>query len=65
MCIRHETREKAHTHITYMLRQCTSIVYIYICTVILDNIETCLRKLHEQSEWHEKDQNRIDHIIIY
>ena len=43
MCIRCETREKArrslafsrvskpHTHITYMLRQCTSIVYI--CTL--------------------------------
>ena len=42
MRIRRETREKArrslafspvskpHTHITYMLRQCTSIVYIYI-----------------------------------
>ena len=41
MCIRCETREKArqslafsrvskpHTHITYMLRQCTSIVYIW------------------------------------
>jgi hypothetical protein len=41
MCIRGETREKArrslafsrvskpHTHITHMLRQCTSIVYIY------------------------------------
>ena len=40
MCIRCETREKArrnlafppvykpHTHITYMLRQCTSIVYV-------------------------------------
>ena len=40
MCIRHETREKArqslafsrvskpHTHITHMLRQCTSIVYL-------------------------------------
>ena len=40
MCIRRETREKArsslafspvskpHTHITYMLRQCTSIVYM-------------------------------------
>ena len=40
MCIRRETREKArqslafppvskpHTHITYMLRQCTSIVYL-------------------------------------
>ena len=40
MCIRRETREKAreslafspvskpHTHITYMLRQCTCIVYI-------------------------------------
>jgi hypothetical protein len=40
MCIRRETREKArrslafsrvskpHTHITHMLRQCTSIVYI-------------------------------------
>ena len=40
MCIRRETREKArrslafspvskpHTHITYMLRQCTSIVYV-------------------------------------
>ena len=43
MCIRRETREKArrslafsrvfkpHTHITHMLRQCTSIVYIYEC----------------------------------
>ena len=42
MCIRRETREKArqslafsrvskpHTHITYMLRQCTSIVYFYL-----------------------------------
>jgi hypothetical protein len=42
MCIRHEMREKArrtlalspvskpHKHITYMLRQCTSIVYICI-----------------------------------
>ena len=42
MCIRRETREKArqslafsrvskpHTHITHMLRQCTSIVYISI-----------------------------------
>ena len=41
MCIRHETREKArqslafsriskpHTHITHMLRQCTSIVYLF------------------------------------
>ena len=41
MCIRRETREKArrslafsrvskpHTHITHMLRQCTSIVYLY------------------------------------
>jgi hypothetical protein len=40
MCIRRETREKArpslafsrvskpHTHITHMLRQCTSIVYV-------------------------------------
>ena len=45
MCIRRETREKArsslafppvskpHTHITYMIRQCTSIVYIYIYNV--------------------------------
>jgi hypothetical protein len=42
MCIRLETREKAwqslalspvskpHTHITYMLRQCTSIVYVFL-----------------------------------
>ena len=42
MCIRRETREKArrslafsrvskpHTHITHMLRQCTSIVYICV-----------------------------------
>ena len=41
MCIRRETQEKArlslafspvskpHTHITYMLRQCTSIVYLW------------------------------------
>jgi hypothetical protein len=45
MCIRRETREKArqslafsrvskpHTHITHMLRQCTSIVYICILLV--------------------------------
>jgi hypothetical protein len=42
MCIRSETREKARlnlafspvskprTHITYMLRQCTSIAYVFI-----------------------------------
>ena len=42
MCIRRETREKArqslafsrvskpHTHITHMLRQCTSIVYLSV-----------------------------------
>ena len=49
MCIRRETREKArlslafspvskpHTHITYMLRQCTSIVYLspYFCVVLV------------------------------
>ena len=47
MCIRCETREKTrrsldfsrvskpHTHITYMLRQCTSIVYIACNCVIL------------------------------
>jgi hypothetical protein len=41
MCIRRETREKArqslafsrvsktHTHITHMLQQCTSIVYLF------------------------------------
>jgi hypothetical protein len=44
MCIRRKTREKARqslafspvskprTHITYMLRQCTSIVYIFLMT---------------------------------
>jgi hypothetical protein len=44
MCIRCKTREKARqslafspiskprTHITYMLRQCTSIVYIFLMT---------------------------------
>ena len=42
MCIRRETREKArrslafspvskpHTHITYMIRKCTSIVYVMV-----------------------------------
>ena len=42
MCIRREMREKArqslafsrvskpHTHITHMLRQCTSIVYVLV-----------------------------------
>ena len=47
MCIRRETREKArrslafsrvskpHTHITHMLRQCTSIVYILIAKNLL------------------------------
>ena len=47
MCIRRETREKArqslafppvskpHTHITYMLRQCTSIVYEEV-TIVLE-----------------------------
>jgi hypothetical protein len=46
MCIRRETREKArrslafsrvskpHTHITHMLRQCTSIVYVCGARVI-------------------------------
>jgi hypothetical protein len=49
MCIRRETREKArqslafypvsmaHTHISYVLRQCTSIVYIstdQLCPII-------------------------------
>jgi hypothetical protein len=46
MCIRRETREKArrslafsrvskpHTHITHMLRQCTSIVYICFHTKV-------------------------------
>ena len=45
MCIRRETREKArrslafspvskpHTHITYMLRQCTCIVYLLLSIV--------------------------------
>ena len=45
MCIRRETREKdrrslafppvskPHTHITYMLRQCTSIVYIFFTSL--------------------------------
>jgi hypothetical protein len=53
MCIRRETREKArlslafsrvskpHTHITHMLRQCTSIVYIFriltVCSTIDEN----------------------------
>ena len=47
MCIRRETREKArrslafsrvskpHTHITHMLRQCTSIVYFSIAEILL------------------------------
>ena len=47
MCIQRETREKArqslafspvskpHTHITYMLRQCTSIVYKEV-TIVLE-----------------------------
>ena len=46
MCIRRETREKArrslafsrvskpHTHITHMLRQCTSIVYVYTLSIL-------------------------------
>ena len=59
MCIRRETREKArrslafsrvskpHTHITHMLRQCTSIVYLCIfCTCIITNMldESSTRK---------------------
>ena len=48
MCIRRETREKArrslafsrvskpHTHITHMLRQCTSIVYIALPCIIAE-----------------------------
>ena len=47
MCIRRETREKArqslafsrvskpHTHITHMLQQCTSIVYVIDVSLIL------------------------------
>ena len=36
MCIWCETREKPHTHITYMHRQCTSIVYLFsfTCSVV-------------------------------
>jgi hypothetical protein len=53
--IRGETREKAlrsltfspvsklHTHITYMLRQCTSIVYI---KTISPDVPRCGRSLH-------------------
>ena len=49
MCIRRETLEKArqslaffpvskpHTHITYMLRQCTSIVYL--CVALYTNCD--------------------------
>jgi hypothetical protein len=52
MCIRRETREKdrrslafsrvskPHTHITHMLRQCTSIVYILSSiTFLLEDVK--------------------------
>ena len=55
MCIRRETREKArqslafsrvskpHTHITHMLRQCTSIVYLHFASMdfAFVNIVSC------------------------
>ena len=67
MCIRRETREKArrslafspvskpHTHITYMLRQCTSIVYVSsiirktrIANVLCQNChKTCMSTISE------------------
>jgi hypothetical protein len=52
MCIRRETREKArrilafspvskpHTHITYMLRQCSSIVYLVRTTRFWKTVKT-------------------------
>jgi hypothetical protein len=61
MCIRRETAwqslafspvSKPHTHITYMLRQCTSIVYIFSSNplrtnaVAENNIPRCGRSLH-------------------
>jgi hypothetical protein len=60
MCIRRETREKAwrilafsrvskpHTHITHMLRQCTSIVYSLTQETedYKDGLKTHLHKFH-------------------
>jgi hypothetical protein len=75
MCIRRETREKArrslafsrvskpHTHITHMLRQCTSIVFILAAilkilkskkTTLTDDIFLCLvsKESAVRSEFH-------------
>ena len=67
MCIRHETREKArqslafsrvskpHTHITHMLRQCTSIVYLFTMrssstTKHLNNIQITQKHLQHRNK---------------
>ena len=59
MCIRHETREKArqslafsrvskpHTHITHMLRQCTSIVYVIHVLIVLGGLKYIPRLFSE------------------
>ena len=59
MCIRRETREKArrslafsrvskpHTHITHMLRQCTSIVYELDKSLNLDTYIFCISLLNK------------------
>jgi len=61
MCIRRETREKVrrslafspvskpHTHITYMLRQCTSIVYIYDNFGVMPKIKYMMLNVQDYS----------------
>jgi hypothetical protein len=71
MCIRRETREKArqslafspvskpHTHIIYMLRQCTSIVHIFPGCENMDSLLPVIMYLKTispdefRSEWAE------------
>ena len=77
MCIRRETREKArqslafsrvskpHTHITHMLRQCTSIVYIDDIILLMlklasNTIGTFLTSLGR----HERDLSTVFRGIL-
>ena len=68
MCIRRETRVKArqslafspvskpHTHITYMLRQCTRIVYIWNSPLSLCHVSI---KFQKTFAWLHSDRFKI------
>ena len=75
MCIRRETREKArrslafsrvskpHTHITHMLRQCTSIVYILYCAYICNGDLKSVN--HKIVTWNTNRPRRLYFTIFF